>query len=255
MELAIQMVAEFEREEEARAIAAAEAQARRDEAERVAREEEERRLEAARIESINRRFRELTAELEGLHDIQKVFISQRYEVETLRMKNQQQDTLARFFQRHPQEIQDLEMETAKRLSEAEYKFEEQYKARLAEEHRIEDKYAVDLQAFWEGKPEGDYMIREARDELRDTHRKEYKLWDAHRREQIAAIGEVGKRKMEALVIKQRAEINEAQGRSRIDEVEFKAKIAAEERWVSEVGWQRIAGLQAAEQADYARRAA
>ena len=249
---AIQRVADLIQEEEERAIAAAEAHALREEAERIAREEEERVMEESRIEAINLRFRGFTAELETLHDVQRVLIAQRYDSESLRMKNERQDALFSIFCSAPTRDPGPGNATTMKLSEAVHKFEEQYKARLAEEHRIEEEYTADLRAFWEGKPDGEYMIRGARDELRETHCKEYKLWDAHRKEQVAAISEAGKRKMVSLRTKQKAEVNEVEGRSRLDEVDFKGKVAAEGIWVQEVGRQRIIILQQMEQAEYAR---
>jgi hypothetical protein len=58
--------------------------------------------------------------------------------------------------------------------------------------------------------------------------------------------------MEALVVKQASEIKSIDGRSKIDEVEWKRKIWAESQWVEEVARERIGMLQTMEQEEYAR---
>jgi hypothetical protein len=250
--LLVQMVADFERREVERAAAAAEAQRRRDEAERLAREEERRRREEERIAAVSLRFRRFTAELETLLDVQRVLMAERYEFEVGVLKKERQDALDTFSIRHPEEIQQLSMESQKKISDSEYNFEEEYKVRLAEEQRIEAEYVDQLRAFWQGKPDAEYKVREARDELRAEQNKEYKFWDSYRRRQLQVIAEGEKRKMEALVVKHAAEVKAVEGRSKIDEVEWKRKKWAEGKWVEEVVRERVAILQEMEQVEYAR---
>ncbi|KAE9373022.1 hypothetical protein N431DRAFT_465334 [Stipitochalara longipes BDJ] len=250
--LVLQMVADFERREAERLAAEAEAQRRRDEAERIAREEERRRREEMRIAGISLRFRTFNALLEALHDIQRVHIAERYESEVNILKKERQDSLDTFSIRHPAEIQQLTTESQKRISDSEYKFEQEYKLRLAEERRIEDEYVDQLRVYWQGKPDAEYKVREARDELRADQDKEYRFWDSYRRKQLQDISEGEKKKMEALVMKHKAEIKAVEGRSKIDEVEWKRKKWAEGKWVEEVVRERIAILQEMEQAEYAR---
>jgi hypothetical protein len=246
------MVADFERREAERAAAAAEAQRRRDEAERLAREAERRRREEERIAAVNLRFLQLGVELETLHDVQRVLMAERYEFEVDIMKKDRQDALDTFSVRHPSEVQQLGTESQKKISDVEYKFEQEYKLRLTEERRIEDEYVDQLRVFWQGKPESEYKVREARDDLRRDQDKEYKFWDSYRRRQLQALSEGEKRKMEALRAKQEAEIKAVEGRCKIDEVEWKKKKWAEGKWIGEVMKERIAMLQEMEQAEYAR---
>jgi len=250
--LLVQMVADFERREAERAAVEAEAQRRRDEAERIAREEERRRREEERIADVNLRFRGLNALLEALHDVQRVHMAERYEFEVNVLKKERQDALDTFSVRHPDEIQQLTAESQKRISELEHKFEQEDEVRLAEERRIEDAYIDQLRAYWQGKPDCAYKVREGRDELRADQNKEYRFWDSHRRRQLQAIFEGEKEKMEALEVKHKAEIKTVEGRSKIDEVEWKRKKWAESKWVEEVVRERIAILQEMEQAEYAR---
>jgi len=249
--LLVQMVADFERQEAERAAAAAEAQRRRDEAERLAREEERRRREEERITAISLRFHRFTAELESLHDVQRVFIAERYEFEVGIQRRERQDALDSFAIRHAAEIQQLGTESQKRIEESESKFEQEYKVRLAEERRIEDEYVDQLRAFWHGKPEAEYKVREARDELRMDQDKEYRFWDSYRRRQLQALAEGEKRKMEALRVKQEAEIIAVEGRAKIDEVEWRRKRLAEGKWVEAVARERVVMLQEMEQGEFA----
>jgi hypothetical protein len=251
--LLVQMVADFERQEAERAAAAAEAQRRRDEAERLAREEERRRHEEERIAAISLRFHRFTAELENLHDVQRVFIAERYELEVGIQRRERQDALDTFAIRHAAEIQQLGTESQKRIEESSYKFEQEYKVRLAEERRIEDEYVDQLRAFWHGKAEAEaeYKVREARDELRMDQDKEYRFWDIYRRRQLQALAEGEKRKMEALRVKQEAEIIAVEGRAKIDEVEWRRKGWAEGKWVEAVARERVVMLQEMEQGEYA----
>lgn len=250
--LLVQMVADFERREAEHAAAAAEAQRRRDEAARLAREEERRRREEERIAAINLRFQRFTDELEILHNVHRVLMVERYEFEVGVLQKDRQDSLDTFTVRHPVEIQQLGTESQQKVSDSEFKFEQEYKLRLAEERRIEDEYIEQLRAYWKGKPEGEYKVREARDELRADQDKEYKFWDLYRRRQLQAISEGEKRKMEALIVKHKAEIKAVEGRAKIDEVEWKRKKWAEGKWVEEVVRERISILQEMEQAGYAR---
>ena len=248
----VQMVADFERQEAERTAREAEAQRRREEAERLAREEERRRREEERIAAVNHRFHQLTAELEALQDVQRVLMAERYEFEVDVLKKERQDALETFSVRHPAEIQQLGEESQKRISDSEHVFEQEYKLRLAEERRIEDEYVDQLILFWQGKPDGEYKVREARDDLRQDQDKEYRIWDSYRRRELMAISDGEKRRMEALKVKQQAEIKAVEGRSKIDEVEWKRKKWAEGKWVEEVMRERIAILQEMKQTEYAR---
>lgn len=248
----VQMVADFERQEAERAAREAEAQRRREEVERLAREEERRRREEERIAAVNRRFHQLTAELEALQDVQRMLMAERYEFEVDVLKKERQDALETFSVRHPAEIQQLGEESQKRISDSEHVFEQEYKLRLAEERRIEDEYVDQLILFWQGKPDGEYKVREARDDLRQDQDKEYRIWDSYRRRELMAISDGEKRRMEALKVKQQAEIKAVEGRSKIDEVEWKRKKWAEGKWVEEVMRERIAILQEMKQTEYAR---
>jgi hypothetical protein len=146
----------------------------------------------------------------------------------------------------------LSTESEKKIIDSQQKFEREYQQRYAEELRIENDYLAQLREYWNGKPEAEYRIRDARDELRRDQDKEYRFWDFYRQQQLHAIAEGEKRKMEALVVKQASEIKAIHGRAKIDEVEWKRKRWAESQWVEEVTRERVGMLQTMEQEEYAR---
>jgi hypothetical protein len=243
--IAIQQVADFERTEAEREAREAEARMRIEEERRQRREEE-------RIAAVNLRFHQLTNELDLLHDVQRVLIAERYEFEQEGLKRDCHDALDTLSTRHLREVQFLGIESRAKIAEAEHKFDTEYQTRLAEERRIEDSYVDELRAYWKGKPESEYKVREARDELRRDQNKEYRFWDAYRRKQLQAASEGEGRKVDTLLAKQQSEIKALNGRSKIDEVEWKRKKLAEDKWVEEVTRERVVMLQAQEQEEYAR---
>ncbi|KAG4429090.1 hypothetical protein IFR05_015429 [Cadophora sp. M221] len=248
----LQEIAAFERAEEERLSAELEAARIREEEEQRVRAEERRRMEEERLAAVHRKFRQLSLELEILSDVQRVLMAERYEFEIEVLKKEKQDALDTLAIRHLSELSTLVAESQRRITESEAKFEQEYQSRLQEERRIEDAYVLELRAHYKGKPEAEYRVRDARDELRESQDKEYRFWDAYRRRQLAAIREGESRKMEALRVKQESEIRAVEGRASIDEVERKRRVWAEGQWVDAVIVQRGAMLIKKEQEDYAR---
>ncbi|KAH7354673.1 hypothetical protein BKA65DRAFT_226754 [Rhexocercosporidium sp. MPI-PUGE-AT-0058] len=245
-------IAEFERAEGERLAAELEAARIREEEEQRLRAEERRRMEEERLGAVHRRFRQLSLELEILSDVQRVLMAERYEFEIEVLKKERQDALDTLAIRHPSELNTLAAESQRRITDSEAKFEQEYQARLEEERRIEDAYVLELRIHYNGKPEAEYRIRDARDELRKSQDKEYRFWDAYRRKQLAAVREGESRKVEALRVKQESERRAVEGRASIDEVERKRRVQAEGQWVDAVIVERGAILMEMEQEDYAR---
>lgn len=241
--IVLQMVAEFE-------IAEAEREAREAEARLRIEEEERRHREEERIAAISLRFHRLTNELEFLHDVQRVHMAERYESEADQMKNQKYAAVKVLSARKSQELQQLNNESKAIIAEEGQKFDKEYQARLVEERRSEEDYLEQLQTYWQGKPEAEYNIREARDELRSDQDKEYKFWAAYRRTQLQAVSEREKRRREALGVKQQNETRVLEARNKIDEVEWKRKKWAEGMWAEKVAWERVAMLEAREMQEY-----
>lgn len=248
----LQMVADFEREEAEREAAAFEAQRLRDEQARLQREEETRLAEERRIAGIGARFRQLSMELESLTEIQHVLMAERYEFENEVQRKERQDALDALHIRQSSETEKLITESKKMMTEAEYAYKQEYHTRLAEEQRIEKQYVDELRLFWEGKEDGEAKVWNAREELRLEQDKEYKFWDAYRRKQLFAIQEGEKRKMETLLVKHVNEVKVAEGRAKIDVVEWKRKVWAEGKWVEAVTRERSSMLAEMEMVEYAR---
>ncbi|TVY71552.1 hypothetical protein LSUE1_G007603 [Lachnellula suecica] len=242
--IVLQMVADFVQAE-------AEREAREAEVRRRIVEEERQRREEDRIAAVNLRFRQLTSELESLHDVQQVHMAERYEFELQKSKKEYQGSLKALAVRHSQETESLATDSRNLISDAETTFDTEYQTRLTEERRIEDAYVDELREYWKEHPEVEYKIREARDVLRKDQDKEYKFWDAHRRKQLQDASEREKRRLEALGVKQRSEIKVLDGRSNIDQVEWKWKKWAEGQWVEKVVRERVEMLQARERDEYA----
>jgi hypothetical protein len=88
--------------------------------------------------------------------------------------------------------------------------------------------------------------------LRRDQDKEYRFWDNWRRTQLEAVREGERRKMEALRVKQEAEIKAVDGRAKIDRLEWQRKRWAENRWVEELSRERAAMLGEMEVQEYGR---
>jgi len=254
--------ARLEAEEERAAIEAveafmrqeAEAAAREAEIARQRAEEEARRREEERIAIVDSRYRFLGDELETLHDVQRVLISERHDFESEGLDRNRQGALDTLNFRHRAEEVTLKTESSAKISAAEAMFEKEYHTRLAEEQRIENEYVAQLEAYWTGRPDGETKIREAMNELRMDQEREYKVWDSYRRTQLLALREGEKRIMETLRGKHETEVKVAEMRAQKDRVEWKKKRWAEGKWVEEVVRERGLMLQELEQEEYARGA-
>jgi hypothetical protein len=238
--IVLQMVADFERQE-------AERLAREAEVQRQAEEEARHHREEERIAAVNLRFHSLNTELEILHNVQRVLMFERHELEAELLSKDRQDALDMLAIRHPTELQVLKNESQSRISNVEARFNADYQTRLAEERRIEDDYVDQLREFWKGKPGGEFKVRESRNELIQDQDREYKNWDAWQRRQLQDIVEVERRKIEGLRGKQENEVKVVEGRSRCEKGEWRRKIIAEERWVKEIGSVRREMLREMEQ--------
>jgi hypothetical protein len=248
----LQAVADFEAAEAERERLAAEARRVREEEERRIQEEERQRRVVERLAAINARFAKLTADLGALHDTQRTLIAERYEFETSRLQQALQDALDVLTIRHPAEIAALAASSKALIVAAEQKFIEEYRARQGEEKRIEEKYLSDLEAFWTGKPDGEFKIRDSRDELRRDQYEAYRNWNQYRKAQLEMLRQGEERKMESLRVKHRAEVREVEGRARIEDVEWSRTMFAEGKWVEVVLGERRAMLEEDERAEYAR---
>ena len=242
---AIRAVKEFLRAEEERLRREMEAERRR----RILR----RWKKALEFANVTQRFWKLNAELQALSNMQSGSMAQRYEVEAELLEKERQDVKDTQSLRHLTELHYLANNSSAKISAAESRFLAEYTIRLAEEKRIEDQYIEELRQYWKGNPEGDYKVRDARDELRRVQDKEYSFWDEYRRQHLKAVREDEQRKMDALKVKQKVEVKADDRRAEIDGMEWRRKRYAEERWAMVVGTERLALLEEMKEREYTHR--
>jgi hypothetical protein len=254
------------------AIAAAEAEAaelreifrqieqfEREEAERLAREEEELRLaaiasrqrhEEERILAISNRYYDLKNGLDFLHAIQKVAMAERYEEE--RKEFRQQEKLRKsMLTRHAMKIQLAEAVAEAKISDSQFQFDQDYHARLSKEREIEDNYVIELKAYWETRPGGAEKVIEGRDALRKAHKESYRKWDDTKR--VKHQQAVNAAKEEVAQLRGRHEVERAVASGKLDarEEEMEASRNADAKWVERLTAVRVEMLEAMEMEEYA----
>ena len=254
------------------AIAAAEAEAaemreilrqieqfEREEAERLAREEEELRLAAIAsrqrhqeecILAISKRYFDLKNDLDFLHSIQKVTMDERYEEERKELRQQEKMRKA-MLARHAMEIQIAEAVADAKISDSQFRFDQDYHSRLSKEREIEDKYVAELKAYWESRPGGAEKVIEGRDTLRKAHEESYKRWNEIKKVKHQKV--VNEAKEEVARLRSRHEVERAVAAGKLDtrEEEAKANRKADAKWVERVVAVRVQMLEAMEMEEYA----
>ena len=245
LRIALQMVADFERDEAIRHTREAEVQRRRN-------EEARQRREQDRISAVGERISWLSRQMIGLHGFQRVLLSERHDFEREILRKNRQDALDTLALRHRSETQILHGESQARISKAEHKFQQEYQFRHAEEKKLENQYVNELREYWAGKPEAEDKIREKTGELREDQNKEYRFWDSYRRQQLQASGETEKRRRELLRVKHVREVRAAKERALDDDLVGGRKRRAERKWVQAVLAERREMLTTLELEQYAR---
>lgn len=243
--LAIQLVEEFERAEIARLVLESEAEARRE-------EEARQKAEEARILAVNRLYSQLNVEMETLHSIQTVRIAERHDAEGESMMMGRQEALDALSLRQTNELHLVGMDSEVEISKMEATFNQEYQLRLTEERRIEDAYVDQLFTYWTGKPEAEYQIREARDELRREQDNQYQTWNARRRAELQLLINSEHRKKKSLQAKHAGELQIVERNVESDKLEWNRNKWAENQWVEEVMRERATMLQEREQDEYTR---
>lgn len=232
----VQLVAEFEAAEAERERVALEALMAQEEIDRLAREEARRLAEERHLAVVSARFKLLGSEMEALHNIQRVLLSERHEFERNRLAQNLEDDLAVLAVRYPSELAALKASSPAVVEAATKAFAEEYESRRAKELQIEEQYVAEVRIYWDAKgvSDTDFRVMEARDELRRNQDQDYDYWDKFRRAQIQELKEREERKARDLEVKHRAEMREVEGRARIDEVVWRKLVEAEGRWIEEV---------------------
>jgi len=209
------------------------------------------RQEEEHIARVHQRFQTLNKELEILHDVQRILMSERYEQEAKLFERELLAALKALSVRHSTEDKFLERETRQKITAAEACFESEYQIRRAQEKRAEDGYVAQLEAFWAGKEDAEYQIRSAREKLRSERVKESRLWEGNARARIRALRDMESKKMMELLAKQRLDRIAAEAAARADVGQWRCRREAEMRWVDEVFPVRSAMLASLEVEEYA----
>jgi hypothetical protein len=233
-----------------------------EEAERLAREEEEFRLaaiasrqrhEEERILAISKKYFDLRNDLDFLHSIQRVTMTERYEEERKELRQQDEIRKAMLL-RHTMEIQLAEAVADAKISDSQFRFDQDYHSRLSKERETEDKYVAELKKYWENRPGGADKIDEGRKELRKAHEESYRRWDETKRAKHQQV--LNAAKEEVARLRNRHEIERAVAAGKLDRrgEEMKASRKADTKWVEQVTKVRVQMLEAMEMEEYALEA-
>lgn len=227
---------------------------------RLAREEEELRLAAVasrqrqqeeQIIAISKRYFDLREELEFLHALQKVAMAERYEAE-LKKLQVNQGLREAIKARHTIELELAETEAQTRISDSQYAFDQAYQARVSEERQIEDKYAAELRAYWESKPNGKAEIARSIAELQASHAMSHRRWDAAEREKHQLVVDSAQEEVNRVKHKHELELLAMTERIRKAEKEMQRKEFTDANWLEAVTAVRIDMLQTMEEEEYSR---
>ena len=232
--------------------AEAERESREAEEARLAMEAERQRQEEERLAGIHLLYQQLHEELDGLRCFQFNLLNERHEHESQAWKAMRQNHLDVVEICHAAEVKAQMEKTQKRVSVFQSKCAKEYKARRAEELRVEDKYVEELRAFWTGKPDAEYKILTARDDLRNERAQDYQFWESYRRAQLRALKDEEGRNLELLLERHEAEIRDAGVKDNIDALEMQMKKRSEQRWFSKVSMEREAMLEELQVQEYAK---
>jgi len=231
----------------------------RREAERLAREEEELRLaaiasrqrhEEERILAISKRYFDLRNDLDLLHSIQKVTMTERYEEERKELR-QQEKMRSAMLARHAMELQLAEVVADAKISDSQFRFDQEYHTRLSKERETEDKYVADLKAYWETRPGGAEKVIEGRDALRKVHQESYRKWDEGKKVKHQKVVDAAKKEVTRLKSTHEVELAVAAGKLIVREEEMKASRKADAKWVEKVVEMRVHMLEMMEMGEYA----
>jgi len=235
---ALELIEVFEMEELAREAAAIEAAGQQREAERLSR--------------IDARYAELRGELEFVHDMQRILMTQRYEHEFFD-GNRDYEERNVLKLRQAAELQLAETTGKAVVSESQSRFDVEYQARLASERDIEDDYVKRLQEYWGSDAEGEAKVQEQREAYRQVTSDSFQEWcNARKSQQRALINSNGDtifwlRRKHALEQSALTEQHETR------EGEIRRMRIAEEKWFEAVVLEREDMLRSMEQDEYTRR--
>ncbi|RDW60264.1 hypothetical protein BP5796_11870 [Coleophoma crateriformis] len=245
----VRLVEEFEREEAERQ--AREAEQERIEAARRA-EEQRRRIEEQRISRVHFQFANFRTELESLHAIQQVLLAERHEFKEDCLRREYENEKESLTLRSTIQEQLFRAESQSRLSDANYRLNREYQARLAEGRKSDETYYQALVTHNKGKEGADERVRTLFQERIAEEQKNFETWYKVRQAQLSALAETESRKMAQLSQAQKLE------RQKIEKDHFEKRelwtqrCDADVHWVDAVIAERERMLNSMEQEEYAR---
>jgi hypothetical protein len=238
------MIEDYEMEEAARL-------ARDEEETRLAAQEERQRKEEARVMVVSKKYFELNKELEFLHALQKVAISERYEKD-LQELGLEISAREEMIANHAVELQFADVGGRAKISDSEIKFDRDYQTRIAKERQIEDEYAQRLTAYWAGQPGGEVKITEGKEALRNAHTVAYRQWEAVRRTKHQHVVNTAKEDVDRIRRRHEAELAAIGNRIYTTEQDLERARMAAYKWLEAVAGVRVEMMQSMEEEEYAR---
>ncbi|KAI1105505.1 hypothetical protein F4804DRAFT_304111 [Jackrogersella minutella] len=174
---ALRLVEEFEREE------ARKAELLRQEQERLAEERREKllderiRREGERRREVGVRFQELRDTFVNIHKLQRAAVLRKHNEEEADITSQGNTALAQFKQKREKDYEKLTATAKVKLSKKENAFKREHSARVAEERRIEEKYQIELKAYWSRRLNSEDKAEAAMRELKRKMDNSFKSWE------------------------------------------------------------------------------
>ncbi|KAM0278040.1 hypothetical protein ACHAQH_005409 [Verticillium albo-atrum] len=233
-EEAVRLVEEFEREERLKE------ELLRAEAERAEAETRAEREAVRRVEVVER-FERLRGQMEDLRELQDVLVGWQHDREGEVMKADAAAEEEALKERQLREGAEFDQTALDKVEAQEAAFRRDYATRVEEERTVETKYMLELQTFYEGRDEGEKMVRDAMRLFRRQMDKGWRAWSQWRDGEMAAY--------RVRVDEERAIRREGlySVRARLEErlaeqvKEAARRTAAEMRWVDEV-WREREGM-------------
>jgi hypothetical protein len=229
-----------------------------EEAERFAREEEELRLAAIasrqrrqeeQIVKISKKYFDLKSELEFLHDIQKVAMAQRYDDEVQMIRNHA-NIRGAILHRHAMELQLAESVSDAKISDSQFRFDQDYQTRLAHERRQEDEYREQLRVHYDGKENAATLIEDGMEALRTRNSERYQTWNEVKRKQHQQVVAVAKEEVERFKRRHELELEATQNRMEGNEKDIQARRTTDNKWFDAVVGVRARMLDEMEEQEY-----
>jgi hypothetical protein len=183
--------------------------------------------------------------------MQKVSMAERYEAEIKKLKVNE-DLRQQMIICNKIELGLAETEAQTRISDSQYAFDQAYQARISKERQIEDKYAADLRAYWESRPNGEGEIAKGIEALRVQHAESYCNWDMMEREKHQLVVDGAQEEVDRVRRKHTLELAAMMERMSNAEKEIDRAKVTDQKWLEAVASVRVEMMLAMEEDEYLR---